>query len=74
MLKWLKPSPNTNSLNFANFALEVVRGTLNALKVLKESRVHQQQQALNAMGCGSIYSPLSKTSRYSSVRPNRSIR
>ena len=74
MLKWLKPSPNTNSLNFANFALEVVGETLNALKVLKESRVHQQHQALNAMGCGSIYSPLSKTSRYCFVRTDRSIR
>ena len=74
MLKWLNLTPNPNSINFANFALEVVEEILNALRMLKESRVHQQQQVFNAKGCGSIYSPLSKTNRYSSVRPDRSIR
>ena len=42
MLKRLNLTLNPNSLNFANFALEVVGETLNALKMLKESRVHQQ--------------------------------
>ena len=50
MLKWLEPSPNTHSQILANFALEVIRGALNALKVLKRSQVYQPQQALNAMG------------------------
>ena len=64
MLKWLEPSPNTHSQIYARFALEMIGGALNALKVLKRSQGNQPQQALNDMERGGIYSLLSQTSRY----------